>query len=310
MNLLDMENKTDFYFMLFENLGSIRYVFFTLGIFMYFVIILLNVLIILAVFLERSLHQPMYVLISCLSLNALFGTAGFFPRVLMDLLSDTHSISREVCFIQSFTIFTYAANEFSILMIMAFDRFAAISKPLHYHNIITPRFLGFLLLLNLTFPMILLGIAGLLTTKLTMCGNKLFKVYCHSFEMVKLSCDSVIINNIYGLFIVVTTAIIPLVLILFTYVKILIICQRNTSQFKSKAFQTCVPHIVVLLNFTIAVVSDVTLSRAANVQLPVGLSIFLSLEFLIIPPILNPLVYAYNLPDIRKKIISLINPCR
>ncbi|NP_001121847.1 odorant receptor 128-2 [Danio rerio] len=305
-----MENNTSFNFMLFENLGYIRYALFILGFVLYFAIILFNVLIMLAVFRERTLHQPMYILISCLSMNSLFGTAGFFPRVLSDLLSETHSISREACFFQSFVIFTYAANEFTILMLMAFDRFAAICKPLRYHSIVRPRFLACLIVINLTFPMILLGVSALLTTKLKMCGNKLFKVYCHSYEVVKLSCDNIAINNAFGLFIVIITTIIPISSILFSYVKILIICQRSSAQLKGKAYQTCIPHIVVLLNFTIAVTCDVTLSRVANLQIPVGLSVFLSLEFLIIPPVLNPLIYAFNLPDIRKKMVSLIKPLR
>ncbi|XP_043115604.1 putative gustatory receptor clone PTE03 [Puntigrus tetrazona] len=303
-----MENATYFYFMLFENIGYIKYALFILGFILYCAIIFFNVLIILAILLERTLHQPMYILISCLSVNSVFGTAAFFPRVLTDLLSDIHSISHEVCIFQSFVIFTYAANEYTILMLMAFDRFTAICKPLQYHNIITPKFLTILIVINLSYPMILLGISGLLTLKLKICGNKLFKVYCHSYEIAKLSCENTIINNVFGMFIIIVTSVIPLSLIFYSYIKILIICQRSSSQFKGKAYQTCIPHIVVLLNFSVAVISDVTLSRVVTLNLPVGLSVFLSLEFLIIPPILNPLVYALNLPDIRKKISCLINP--
>ncbi|XP_056118538.1 putative gustatory receptor clone PTE03 [Rhinichthys klamathensis goyatoka] len=305
-----MENGTYFYLMLFENLGYIRYAFFSLGFILYCAIMLFNVLIMLAIFLERTLHQPMYILISCLSFNSVFGTAGFFPRALTDLLSDTHSISLEACILQSVVIFTYAANEYTILMLMAFDRLTAISKPLRYHNIITPRFLIVSVSINMAFPMILLSICGLLSTKLRMCGNKLFKVYCHNYEVVKLSCESTIITNVFGLLILITTIVIPLSLILYSYVKILIVCQRSSSQFKGKAYQTCIPHIVVLLNFSIAVISEVTLSRVVTLELPIWLSVFLSLGFLIIPPILNPLVYAFNLPDIRKKIICLLNPSR
>ncbi|XP_067306213.1 olfactory receptor 51I2-like [Pseudorasbora parva] len=305
-----MENGTSFYFMLFENIGNIRYVFFSLGFILYSAIILFNVIIILAIFLERTLHQPMYILISCLSINSVFGTAGFFPRVLTDLLSDTNSISLDACVLQTIVIFTYATNEFTILMVMALDRLAAISKPLQYHNIITPRFLSVMLGINMAYPVILLGIGGFLSTKLRMCGNKLFKVYCHNYEVVKLSCESTKTNNIIGLFILISTTVIPLSLISYSYVKILIICQRSSSKFKGKAYQTCIPHIVVLLNFSIAVISDVTLSRVVISQLPTWLSVFLSLEFLIVPPILNPLVYALNLPDIRKKIIRLINPSK
>ncbi len=73
--------------------------------------------------------------------------------------------------------------------------------------------------------MILLGIAGILSTKLTTCGNKLFKLYCHSYEIVKLSCENTIINNVFCMFILLVTCDIPLSLILYSYIKILIICQ-------------------------------------------------------------------------------------
>ncbi|XP_065099078.2 olfactory receptor 6N1-like [Paramisgurnus dabryanus] len=305
-----MENKTYFSFMLFRNLGHIRYALFNLGFVLYCVIIILNVLIILAICLERTLHQPMYILISCMSINSLYGTAAFFPRVLSDLLSDRHTISTEACLIQSFVLFSYVTNEFATLMLMAFDRFVAISKPLQYHNIVTLRVLTFLIFIHWIFPMLCLGISGILTARLTMCGNKLWKVFCHNFEIVKLSCTNSLIINVWGFFMMIIFVVMPLCLILYSYVKILIICQRSSSQFRSKAYQTCIPHIVVLLNFSIGIISETILSRLVNLEMPTGLSVIISLEFLVVPPILNPLVYALNFTDIRTKIIRFIKASR
>ncbi|XP_065099080.2 olfactory receptor 51I2-like [Paramisgurnus dabryanus] len=300
-----MENKTHFYFMLFGNLGHRRYVLFTLGFVLYCVIIILNVLIFLAICLERTLHQPMYILISCLSINSLYGTAAFFPRVLLDLLSDTHTISTEACLIQGFVIFTYTANEFATLMLMAFDRFVAISKPLQYHNIITLRVLTVLIFIHPFFSMLCIGMSFILTSRMTMCDNKLWKVYCHNYEIVKLSCTNSLLSNVYGFFVLIISGFIPLCLILYSYVKILIICQRSSSQFRSKAYQTCIPHIVILVNFSIGIISEIILSRLVNLEMPTWLSVFFSLEFLVVPPILNPLVYALNFTDIRKKLLAL-----
>ncbi|XP_055051419.2 olfactory receptor 6N1-like [Misgurnus anguillicaudatus] len=305
-----MENITYFSFMLFKNLGHLRYALYNLGFLLYCVIIILNVLIIFAICLERTLHQPMYILISCLSINSLYGTGAFFPRVLSDLLSDTHTISPEACLIQSFVLFSYVTNEFATLMLMAFDRFVAISKPLQYHNIITLRVLTVLIFIHWIFPMLCLAISGILTARLTMCGNKLWKVYCHNFEIVKLSCTNGLILNVWGFFMLIIFVVMPLCLILYSYVKILIICQRSSSQFRSKAYQTCIPHIVVLLNFSIGIISEVTLSRLVNLEMPTGLSVIISLEFLVVPPILNPLVYALNFTDIRKKMIRFIKASR
>ncbi|XP_067307685.1 olfactory receptor 51I2-like [Pseudorasbora parva] len=301
-----MENGTYFYLMLFNNIGYIRYMFFSLGIILYCAIIFCNAFIILAIFLERTLHQPMYILISSLSINSVFGTAAFFPRLLTDLLSDTHLVSREACLLQAFVIYSYASNENTILMLMAFDRYVAICKPLQYNNIMTPRNLSVLIVISWIYPMLCVGIAGILNAKLTVCGNKLWKVYCHNWEIVKLSCANTIVNNVFGFFIVTTTVILPLSFILYSYVKILIICTKSSKEFRRKAYQTCIPHIVILLNFTIALFCEVTLSRIENLNLPLALSIILSLEFLIVPPILNPLVYGLNFPEIRKKIICII----
>ncbi|XP_051536028.1 olfactory receptor 51I2-like [Myxocyprinus asiaticus] len=304
-----MENGT-FYFMLFEDLGYIRYAFFSLGFIFYCVVIYFNVLIILAVFLERTLHQPMYILILCLSINSVYGTAGFFPRLLADLLSETHTISREACFLQAFVIYTYASYELTILMLMAFDRLVAISKPLQYQNIFTPRFLTILIILNWMFPMISIGIAAILTARLTICGKNLLKVYCHNYEIVKLSCVNNTINNMYGLIVTIATVFLPLSFIIYSYIKILIICQRSSREIKSKAYQTCIPHIVILLNFSLALFCELTLSRFVNGELPLSLTVVLSLEFLIVPPFVNPLVYGLNFPDIRKKILRLIKTSR
>lgn len=305
-----MENGTYFYLLLFENIGYIRYGLFSLGCILYCAIILFNALIILAIFLERKLHQPMYLLISILSVNSLYGTAAFFPRLFTDLLSDSHSIPREMCLLQAFVIYTYASNENTILMLMAFDRYVAINKPLQYNNIMTPRIVNVLIVVSWMYPMLCVGIAAILNARLTMCGHRLWKVYCHNWEIVKLSCANTTVNNIWGFLIVVTTVIIPLSVILYTYVKILIICKRSSPEFRRKAYQTCVPHMVILLNFSIALFCEVTLSRFENLQLPTALSIALSLEFLIVPPILNPLVYGFNFPEIRKKIIHILKPSK
>uniref|UniRef100_A0A672K8Y1 G-protein coupled receptors family 1 profile domain-containing protein n=1 Tax=Sinocyclocheilus grahami TaxID=75366 RepID=A0A672K8Y1_SINGR len=145
-----MENGTYFYLM-FENIGYIRYALFGLGSILYCAVVFFNALIIFAIFLERALHQPMYILISCLSVNFVFGTAAFFPRLLTDLLSDTHSVSREACILQAFVIYSYASNENTILMLMAFDRYVAINATLSLEFLIVPPILN-PLVYGLNFP--------------------------------------------------------------------------------------------------------------------------------------------------------------
>jgi hypothetical protein len=91
-----MENGTiEVYFNLtmFVNIGPYRYLAFVFCFLLYAFIVSANLVIILTISQERSLHEPMYIFVSCLSINSLYGSAGLFPRLLQDLLSDTHFIT-------------------------------------------------------------------------------------------------------------------------------------------------------------------------------------------------------------------------
>ncbi|XP_036453023.1 putative gustatory receptor clone PTE03 [Colossoma macropomum] len=301
-----MENGTLLYFSMFENMGELRFLFFSLGFIVYFLIVFFNVAIILIIVLETALHQPMYILISCLSLNSLYGTAGLFPRLLTDLLSYTHTISRHACHVQAFVIYTYASNEYTILTLMAYDRFVAISKPLQYHSIITPKNLAVMIALAWICPMFSVSIGFILTARLKLCGHDLTKLYCSNWVIVRLSCTDTSLNNIFGFVVLITTVFIPLSFILFSYVKILIICQRNSSEFRRKAYHTCLPHIVTIVNYSITILCEITFSRYEDGFFPQAIAVILSLEFLTIPPLLNPLVYGLKFPDIHRKIQHIL----
>ncbi|XP_072547861.1 olfactory receptor 10J4-like [Salminus brasiliensis] len=299
-----MENQTILYFSMFENLGYLQYLFFILALILYCTILFFNVIIILVIFLEPSLHQPMYILISCLSVNSLYGTAGFFPRLLTDLLLYSHTISRPACHVQTFVIYTYASHEFTILMLMAYDRFVAISKPLQYHSIITNKVLTVMIAMSWIYPMFSIGVGIILTARLRLCGNNVKKLYCNNWSIAKLSCDSAIIDNIYGFVVLITTVLIPLTFIMYSYIKILIICQRSSKELRKKAYHTCLPHLVTFVNYSITIFCEMTFTRFENLHPAVA--VILSLEFLIIPPLLNPLVYGLNFPDIQRKIRQLL----
>ena len=300
-----MENETlssYFYFTSFNSQGLTRYVFFSLGLMLYVSIVFFNTFIIAAIILDTSLHKPMYILISCLSANALYGSFGLFPRLLLDLHSDIHTISHSACFIQIFIIYTYASYEFTLLTAMAYDRYIAICQPLQYHSIMTVKWIALIIAGVWIYPMFTIGVGLFLTVRLPLCGNKIVKLYCSNWAIVRLSCVSTTVNNLYGFFVAATTIFMPFAFILYTYVQILIICQRSSSAlYKQKALHTCLPHIVSFANYSIAMFCEITFSRYKPGELPEVVLIILSLEYLIIPPLLNPLVYGLNFPEIRRK---------
>ncbi|KAF7664783.1 hypothetical protein LDENG_00166190, partial [Lucifuga dentata] len=100
---------------------------------------MVNVTVIVMIFVDKSLHEPMYIFLCNLCINGLYGTAGFYPVLLNDLLSPSHLISHAGCFLQGFVIHSSAATDFSILALMAYDRYVAICRPLMYHSVMTKQ---------------------------------------------------------------------------------------------------------------------------------------------------------------------------
>ncbi|XP_032399185.1 olfactory receptor 51I2-like [Etheostoma spectabile] len=295
-----------FQFTLFADFGPLRYLFFSLCLLLYMTIVSANVVIILTVCLEKSLHQPMYIFISCLSFNSLYGSAGFFPRFLMDIVSDTHLISRPLCFIQIYVIYTYLSCEMTFLSIMAYDRFVAICQPLHYHSKMTFKMVTHLVMFAVLYPVFAMGFLIYLTVRLPLCGNNLNRLFCINWPVVQLSCVDTTLNNIAGQSILVTTTFIPLFFVLYTYLRILLVCRRSSSEFRGKAFQTCLPHIITFITYSLSVFCEMSLTRfEADKENPI-ITVVLSLQYLMVPPINNPLVYGLSLPQIKGVIVRFL----
>uniref|UniRef100_A0A3Q1IH74 G-protein coupled receptors family 1 profile domain-containing protein n=1 Tax=Anabas testudineus TaxID=64144 RepID=A0A3Q1IH74_ANATE len=284
-----------FEFTVFSDYGSLRYLFFCLCLLIYMTIISANLVIVLTVCVEKSLHQPMYIFICCLSLNSLYGSAGFFPRFLMDILSDTHFISRPFCFLQIYIIYTYASCEVTLLCIMSYDRLVAICQPLHYHLKMTFSMVIRLWIFAVLYPACACGFGLYLTVRLPLCGNQLHRIFCSNLPVVRLSCVDTTLNNIVTqFFLAVTSIFTSMFFVLYTYLRILLVCRRSSSEFRGKALQTCLPHIVTFVNFCISVFIEISLNLYKTDEVSPFVIVVLSLEFLIIPPINNPLVYSLN----------------
>ncbi|XP_033468839.1 olfactory receptor 4B13-like [Epinephelus lanceolatus] len=293
-----------FYFQLtlFADYGPLRYLFFSLCLLVYMTIISANIVIVVTVCLHKSLHQPMFIFICSLSCNSLYGSAGFFPRFLMDILSDTHLISRPFCFIQLHVIYSYAACEPMILGVMAYDRFVAICQPLHYHSKMTLRTVTYLVLFVVLYPAFAVGFCVYLTVRLPLCGDKVHRLFC---SVVQLSCVDTTMNRVVGSVFTIMTSVIPLFFILFTYLRILLVCRRSSSEFRGKALQTCLPHIVSFINYFFSLFFELLLSRIGINVNPVVVAV-LSMELVIIPPINDPLIYGLSLPQIRNVIFRFL----
>ncbi|XP_034549874.1 olfactory receptor 6N2-like [Notolabrus celidotus] len=305
-----MENHTNppyFNLTMFMNIGNYRYPAFALCLLLCAIIISANLVIIVVISREKTLQEPMYIFIMCLSINSLYGSAGFFFRFMRDILSDSHLIPRTACLIQVYIIYTYASYELTLLGVMAYDRYVAVCHPLHYHTKITYKVVSLLVSLAWIYPAFSVATCVYMSSRLPLCGNKIPKVFCANWPVVKLSCINTASNNLVGMIVSVTTVFLPLAFVLYTYFRIILVCRNRSAEFKSKVIQSCLPHIVTFVNYSITVFCDVALSRSNLEELNPFLAVILSLEFVVIPPILNPLVYGLKLPEIRKVILRTLS---
>lgn len=304
-----MENSTlTFYFnfTIFMSIGHYRYLAFVFCLLTYGFIVSSNLAMIWIIVQEKTLHEPMYIFIAFLSVNSLYGSTGFFPRFLMDLLSDTHLISRPACFTQIFIIYTYASYELTILCIMAYDRYVAVCYPLHYRRKMNSKMVTALAFFAWVCPACNLTITVYTVVNLSLCGHNIRKVYCASWNVVKLSCVTNAVNTTATMLGAVAIAFFPFGFILYTYLRIVIACWRKSSEVRGKVLQRCLPHVISFAIYSITSFSDAALSRRNSDDISPFVAVILSLEFIIIPPVLNPLVYGLKLPEIRRHVVRIL----
>uniref|UniRef100_A0A8C6WUS8 G-protein coupled receptors family 1 profile domain-containing protein n=1 Tax=Neogobius melanostomus TaxID=47308 RepID=A0A8C6WUS8_9GOBI len=240
--------------------GPLRWLYFVLTLSVYVLILLSNLLLIVVICLNRTLHEPMYISLS-LFMNGLYGRTVLFPLLLFQIPQDVHTITTSFCFLQIFFGHTYIAIEFMTLAVISYDRYLAICFPLF------SWFYAFAIVL----------VVVLLTTPLKLCGNIITKVFCNNYSVVKLSCSDTSVNNIYGLIITVFG---PLIFILATYIPILKVCFNGSKQTRQKALATCGPHLTII-NYSSGAFFEVLGSRFDLSNVHSVIRVILSLYFLV-----------------------------
>ncbi|XP_078103384.1 olfactory receptor 52Z1P-like [Sander vitreus] len=283
----------------FVDVGTLKYFYFMLTAMLYIVIIITNTSLIVVICMNRSLHEPMYLFLVSLFVNELYGSTGLFPFLLVQIISDIHNVSAPFCFLQIFCLYSYANVEFSNLAVMSYDRYLAICYPLQYHTRMTTNKAVILIIVIWLYCCVRFLITLSLNIRLTLCGNIINSLYCDNYLVAKLACSDVNMNNIYGLFSISLSILVPLVLILFSYMKILKVCFSGSKQTRQKAVSTCTPHLASLLNFSFGCCFEILQSRFDMTSVPSVLCIILSLYFVIIQPLLNPVMYGLEMSKIR-----------
>ncbi|XP_049431810.1 olfactory receptor 10A6-like [Epinephelus fuscoguttatus] len=286
--------------------GLLKYLYFIIVMFLYMLILCSNLLLIVVICVNRSLHEPMYMFLCSLLVNELYGSTGLFPLLLGQILSDIHTVSASACFLQIYCVHAYGGVEYLNLAVMSYDRYLAICYPLQYNTRMTSTKIIMLIAVSWLHPFFACVVMIFMTSSLQLCGNIINKVYCDTHSVVKLACFDTKVNNIYGLTATFGAIFGALILIIYTYVNIFKVCFSGSKQTRQKAVSTCTPHLASLLNFSVGASFEILQSRFNMSGVPNMLRIFLSLYFLTCAPLFNPLMYGLNLSKIRVTCKNLI----
>ncbi|XP_069828909.1 olfactory receptor 52D1-like [Dendropsophus ebraccatus] len=290
----------------FGELTQVKYLYWVIAFIGYILIIFLNGVVIGTVWYHKSLQEPMYIFISVLCMNGLYGSSAFFPSLLVNLLQKNPSISYIACLTQVFCIHTYASYEMTVLASMAYDRYVSICNPLRYNRIMTTSTVLKMLLAAWLYPNILISILIILAVRLPLCDTNILKIYCENWAVVRLSCIDTSVNNVYGLLITAPIVGLPFLLICYSYLQIIRVCMKSSKDTKEKALQTCTPHLITIVNFLTDLFFEILLYRFPPTNLPSEIKIFMSMQFMVVPPILNPVIYGLKMREIKSKVKQLL----
>ncbi|XP_075404759.1 olfactory receptor 52B4-like [Tenrec ecaudatus] len=272
----------------------------------YVIALLGNSLLIFIILIKRSLHEPMYLFLCMLSGADIVLSTSIVPQALAIFWFNAGEISLDCCITQVFFITSTFIFESGILLVMAFDRYIAICYPLRYTSILTYSLIGkigvsIILRCNGTiFPIIFL------LKRLTFCRNNILpNTACKHIVLARLSCNDIQVNVWYGVFVLVSTLVLDVLIIFVSYALILRAVFHMPSQdARHKALNTCGAHVCVIILFYGPGIFSVFTQRFGRHISP-HIHVLLANVYILVPPMLNPIIYGIKTKQIRDQVVHV-----
>ncbi|XP_040913824.1 olfactory receptor 11A1-like [Toxotes jaculatrix] len=288
----------------YVEVNKYRYVYFLIIFTVYVLIICSNSTIVYLIVIHRNLHEPMYIFIAALLLNCVLFTTTIYPKLLIDLLSEKQIISYSACIFQFFVLYCLGTSEFFLLSAMAYDRYVSICKPLQYPSIMRKTTVNILLLLAWIVPALHISVPLIASAEAKLCNFTLNGIFCNN-SIYQLQCVSSRLITMFGVVNVLDLALLPMFFIIFTYTKIFIISYRTCREVRKKAAETCLPHLLVLISFSLLSVYDASIARVES-NFPKTARLIMTLQTVCYQPLFNPLIYGLKMKEISKYLRRLL----
>ncbi|ERE72108.1 olfactory receptor 4F3/4F16/4F29 [Cricetulus griseus] len=286
---------SEFVFLGLTNSWDIQLLVFVFSSVFYMASMMGNSLIIFTVASDPQLHSPMYFLLANLSFIDLGVSCVTSPKMIYDLFRKHKVISFRGCVIQIFSIHVIGGVEMVLLIAMAFDRYVAICKPLHYLTIMGPKMCLFFVVtawvVGLTHSLVQLAFV----VNLPFCGpNVLDSFYCDLPRFIKLACI-----DTHKLEFMVTAnsgfiSVGSFFILIISYIVIIITVQKHSSSGSSKALSTLSAHISVVVLFFGPLIFVYTWPFPST-----HLDKFLAIFDAVITPFLNPVIYTFRNQEMK-----------
>ncbi|NWU73831.1 O14J1 protein, partial [Pterocles burchelli] len=289
---------TVFLLLAFADTRELQLLHFWLFLGFYLAALLGNGLIITAIACDHHLHTPMYFFLFTLAVLDLGSISTIVPKAMANTLWDTRAISYTGCAAQLFFFLFMVLGECSLLTVMAYDRYVAICKPLHYGTLLGSRACVHMAAAawGSGFLNALLHTAN--TFSLPLCkGNAVDQFFCEVPQILKLSCSQSYLREAG---VIVTTSCLVsgcFVFIVVSYVQIFRAVLRIPSeQGRRKAFSTCLPHLAVVSLYVSTGIF--AYQKPSSISSPV-LNLVVSFLYSVLPPAVNPLIYSMRNQELK-----------
>ncbi|XP_026346260.1 olfactory receptor 2G3-like [Ursus arctos] len=274
---------------------------------MYVLTLVGNTAIILVSYLNPKLHTPMYFFLSNLSFLDLCFTTSIVPQMLWNLQGPVKSISYAGCVTQLYVALGLGSTECVLLTVMAYDRFNAICRPLHYGVIMHPKLLRHLAAMAWVSGFVGSMVQTILIFRLPLCSHhRVDDFMCEVPALIKIACVNTAFLEHELSVASVLYVVIPLGLILVSYGCIAGgVLRMRSAEGRRRAFATCGSHLLVVILFFGTLISVYIQPRSSY---PENHSKFLTLFYTVVTPSLNPLIYTLRNKEVKWALRRLLLP--